>query len=266
MKIPAIFLLFPVLFIAGPVFAQNAIPHDVAAGGGGESNDGSYYLHDTIAQTVQGITSSASNIEKIGYWYSVDNMHIGPTSEVLITVFEAELTDEGVMLGWELGRWEELKGFNVYRASGEQAVFEKLNDEIIPAGEARNFTDNGILPDHTYYYKMSAVDKDGEFFSPTRKLYVPPGETELYQNYPNPFNPRTIVSFFVPSLQQVQIVIFDIQGRRVRSLANDVYAYGKHKLEWNGKNDRGEQVGSGVYFYRMKAGKRIFTKKLTLLK
>ena len=62
------------------------------------------------------------------------------------------------------------------------------------------------------------------------------------------------------------MTIYDARGKRVRQLVDGVYGFGKVDVSWDGTNDRGESVGSGVYFCRLRAGKDVFTKKLTLLK
>ena len=89
----------------------------------------------------------------------------------------------------------------------------------------------------------------------------------LNQNYPNPFNPTTELKYDVPNLSSVRIVIYDILGREVRTLVNSSnVAPGSYSTEWNGLNDHGQQVGSGVYFYRMDANNFTSTKKMLLLK
>ena len=266
MRPSSIVLLFFALLFAVPALAQNSIPNDVVGSGGGVSSGGGLTLHDTVGQPVIGVTGGATGTNKIGYWYSVDNLHIGPTSEVLITAFEAKLTKEGVTLGWMTGGSTELAGFNVYRADNEAGDYEKLNSELIPPGDGNSYLDSRLRPGRTYWYRLGAVDRDGEFFSLAQMVLAPPRESELYQNYPNPFNPETTLSFYIPEAQHVRLVIYDVLGKQVRSLLEENMQYGGHEVLWDGTNDKGELVGSGVYFYRLVAGKNVFTRKLTLLK
>lgn len=89
---------------------------------------------------------------------------------------------------------------------------------------------------------------------------------DLEQNFPNPFNPETRINFTVPVQNHVKIVIYNSLGQIVRVLADQNFAAGRHILNWNGRNDQGALVPSGVYFYRMKAGDFISLKKMMLLK
>ena len=97
-------------------------------------------------------------------------------------------------------------------------------------------------------------------------VYFPIIKIELVGNYPNPFNPATTIkcSLAVPS--NLQINIYNIKGQKVKSLLNEYRPAGEHSIVWNGKNDNGNDVGSGVYFYRMEAEGYMVTKKMVILK
>ncbi|MBC8367224.1 T9SS type A sorting domain-containing protein [bacterium] len=84
--------------------------------------------------------------------------------------------------------------------------------------------------------------------------------------FPNPFNPHTEIQFTLSEDTEVSIEIYDLSGRLVRSLLDERMSSGPHDLQWNGKDDRGEQLASGVYFLRFQAGKVIEEEKLVLLK
>jgi hypothetical protein len=89
----------------------------------------------------------------------------------------------------------------------------------------------------------------------------------LDQNYPNPFNPSTKIRFSLPKdNMKVELVVFDVSGRTVRTLVNRLESGADHEIFWDGKNDRGEEVSSGVYFYRLNADQLSSTKKMVLLK
>lgn len=88
----------------------------------------------------------------------------------------------------------------------------------------------------------------------------------LEQNYPNPFNPETAFEFRLPQPAQIQLDVFDLTGRRLRTLAQKKLAAGVYKEKWDGKNDAGEPVPSGVYVYRLRAGSFVQSRKMILLR
>ncbi|NUN69149.1 MAG: T9SS type A sorting domain-containing protein [Bacteroidetes bacterium] len=108
-------------------------------------------------------------------------------------------------------------------------------------------------------------------FMPDSSLTGVPGtllpvEFALEQNYPNPFNPSTTIQFALPSDASVRLTVYDILGREVRSLVNTDMAAGYHNVAWDGRNNKGTSVASGIYIYRIEAGQFISTKKMMLLK
>jgi len=92
------------------------------------------------------------------------------------------------------------------------------------------------------------------------------GEYTLHQNYPNPFNPTTTISFTLAKASNVRLEIFNIRGEQVRSLANEYFNAGYWTAVWDGKNDSGLSVPSGMYMYRMITGTEIQVKNMLLLK
>jgi flagellar hook assembly protein FlgD len=95
---------------------------------------------------------------------------------------------------------------------------------------------------------------------------VPAIVTELTGNYPNPFNPSTSISYTVKTPSQVNITIYNLKGEKVRTLVNESKANGFYKTIWNGKDDSGKAVSSGVYLYRMQADNYVSTKRMMLMK
>ena len=93
-----------------------------------------------------------------------------------------------------------------------------------------------------------------------------PKDFVLHHNYPNPFNPTTTIRYDLPKDSKVQIMIYDIMGRVVRILVNEKQNGGYKSIIWNGPNDFGQEVGMGMYFYRISAGGFVQIKKMVLLK
>ncbi|MBI2416483.1 MAG: T9SS type A sorting domain-containing protein [Ignavibacteriales bacterium] len=88
----------------------------------------------------------------------------------------------------------------------------------------------------------------------------------LMQNYPNPFNPSTVIGYAVPQDSEVEITIYNVMGEKIRTLVREMKQAGYYSATWNGKNEYGRAISSGIYIYSMKAGKFQSTKKLTFLK
>ncbi|GEM_PF-151285 len=86
----------------------------------------------------------------------------------------------------------------------------------------------------------------------------------LFQNYPNPFNPETTISFELKELSEIDLSIYNVLGRKVRTLASGAMAPGHHTIGWNGKNSSGIVMPSGVYIYRLKVGEVFQLRKMIL--
>jgi hypothetical protein len=254
-------------FFCAAAFAQVPEPAPTVMGsGGGTSNDGTYYLSDTVGQPVIGISTDPANIIKAGFWYVPDQLHIGPTSAVAIATFAATVADKGVELCWTIASADALEGFLVYRSSESDGGFVRLTaGDPLPANTT-SYMDGDVQPGRTYRYRIGAIDRDGEFLSVIQSVNTPHREVELDQNRPNPFNPSTSIDFYLPRDAQVTLSIFDVSGQLVRTLVDQTTRFGHHSAVWNGMDANGNQVSSGVYFYRLQTGKRVITKKMVVVK
>jgi flagellar hook assembly protein FlgD len=88
----------------------------------------------------------------------------------------------------------------------------------------------------------------------------------LEQNYPNPFNPSTEIKFHIAQQSFVTLKIYDLLGREIETLVSEELDNGVYIVDWNGDNNFGEKVSSGIYFYRIEAGSFINSMKMLLLK
>ena len=93
-----------------------------------------------------------------------------------------------------------------------------------------------------------------------------PATFALYPNVPNPFNPETTIRFDLPHDSAVRLEVYDVLGQQVRMLVTEELPAGVHQTIWDGRNKLGEQVGSGVYFYRLQAGSFSQMQRMLLLK
>jgi fibronectin type 3 domain-containing protein len=119
---------------------------------------------------------------------------------------------------------------------------------------------------------VSALVCDRSFTSLSASINSTSGETNvpltfaLNQNYPNPFNSETAIGYDLPKGSEVKITIYNILGQKVKTLVDEKQAAGHKRITWDGKNNMGQPVGSGMYFYRIEAGDFVQNKRMLLLK
>jgi hypothetical protein len=93
-----------------------------------------------------------------------------------------------------------------------------------------------------------------------------PVEFALSQNYPNPFNPETQIGYALPTDSYVKLSIYNVLGQKVRTLVDERKGAGYHSVRWDGKDDKGDEVSSGIYFYKIQTDKFNQTNKMLLVK
>jgi hypothetical protein len=93
-----------------------------------------------------------------------------------------------------------------------------------------------------------------------------PSSFALKQNYPNPFNPTTVISYQLATVSDVELTIYNQLGQKVRTLVNDRKPAGTYQIQWDGRDNAGNQVTSGEYLYRLKAGAFVEVRKMVLLR
>ena len=126
----------------------------------------------------------------------------------------------------------------------------------------RNVEFSGVLADHLEFSGPPPAAKLVAGFDDE----LMPEDFEFPPNYPNPFNPETTIPFAVPDLVYVSIEIYDILGQRVKTLVSDEMNVGTYSVVWNGRDDAGREVASGVYLYRIIAGEFVAKRRLLLVR
>ncbi|HET6348150.1 MAG TPA: C25 family cysteine peptidase [Candidatus Krumholzibacteria bacterium] len=142
------------------------------------------------------------------------------------------------------------------------------NVAVTPDGVVQ-WTDTSVEMGARYSFRL--VGESGATLNETASLYVPVARAGLGQNFPNPFNPSTHIEYWVPDQRgprqsTVSLVIYDVRGARVRTLVNATQPAGRYRVQWDGRNDDGAPVSSGIYFYRMATTNFSETRKMLLLK
>ncbi|MCC7261318.1 MAG: T9SS type A sorting domain-containing protein [Candidatus Latescibacteria bacterium] len=186
-------------------------------------------------------------------------------------------SDKDVLLQWSVVSQSNNLGWEVYRST-DKVRFEKIGEMVLGAGTTDelmdySFTDSGYPAVGTLYYYLKQVDLSGNtarsnmievVLAPAQVL---PTANELHQNFPNPFNPETTISFDLKSAVVVELSIYDMAGQHIRTLVSgQALSAGSYSYHWDGLDDSGAKVGSGVYLYHLKSGEFTSVKKMALLK
>jgi PKD repeat protein len=138
-------------------------------------------------------------------------------------------------------------------------IFSRFRFSTVPGLPFVGIAIDGEVEDYYVNLKATAVEDQ-------RMDETLPASYILYQNYPNPFNPDTEIAFALPEPSVVKIMIFNTSGQFIKTLTSRHYAPGTHRVIWNGRDKEDISVASGLYFYVMQAGGRIYKKKMLLIK
>jgi len=142
---------------------------------------------------------------------------------------------------------------------GERSAVESVNNFKVFNPEANCFVSKSIVinPNEDYYQISLREEEESVEEAPVKASLI---------NYPNPFNPTTTVSFNVPVETNVELGIYNVKGQLVKALVNEVTPAGTHSVEWNGIDNSGQKVSSGIYFSHLKTNKEVLNEKMILLK
>jgi len=188
-----------------------------------------------------------------------------PQTPVNIITFNARIVDQHVELFWEVEQAEKFFGFEIQKSYNNLDFFKIGFIEFHEKDKHFNYLDKsdnwGRLN-----YRLKLIDRSGEFnYSDTITIDITSAKSfTLYQNYPNPFNSETVIRFLITQNEQVSLRIFDITGRKVKLLLSDYKHAGNYSIKWDGTDNLGNKVASGIYIYQLKMNKQILTKKMFL--
>jgi len=194
--------------------------------------------------------------------YSVDNLEPG-----VPTGFAVAYGSGSNALSWDPSLAADFAYFNVYRGSTPGFTAGPGNRVMQTTGTG--WVDgSGSAGD---YYQVTAVDFSGNESAPAGKdaasgLPGLPAAYALHAASPNPFNPMTVIRFDLPrDTGRVTLTVFDARGRLVDRLVEGALTAGSHEVTWTGRDQAGNAVGSGVYFYRLEAEDFTRTRKMLLV-
>ena len=201
------------------------------------------------------------------YCHRVDAAGGIPTP-TLLSSFDARAIGKEIRIDWTLSEIDEGVEFHIFRAEGDEMQFAELpTDNLVEEDLAFSFVDRHCEPGITYYYRVAfELDSERTTLFEAGPITMALAELELRQNLPNPFNPGTDIAYYVPAQSQVQLSVFDVKGHEVAVLVNESQPEGAYRAHWDGQYTNGREAASGVYFYRLRAGNKVLSKKMILLR
>jgi hypothetical protein len=186
-------------------------------------------------------------------------------------------------LRWTVGSEVNNEGFNVLRRADSDSAFSTVASftntpslvgrGTAPSGWSYGYVDRGLTPGQTYHYRLQAVTSEN-YIAELLDLEtsgiprLPPNDFILSSAYPNPFNQDVTIEYVVPYSSVVELTIYDVLGREVRTLVRNLLPPSLYHARWDSRDNFGTVVPSGLYFYRFRADNGRFekTKKLLLIR
>jgi predicted lipoprotein with Yx(FWY)xxD motif len=185
---------------------------------------------------------------------------------VELTKFTANILGNKVTLNWQTATEVDNYGFDVERTFSHSTEWQKIGfvqgNGNSNSPKEYSFADNSATSGK-YAYRLKQIDNDGTYkYSNEIKVDLGiPTEFSLQQNYPNPFNPETVINYQLPVSGNVSLKVFDMLGREVATIVNEVQKAGMYDVSFNGK-----AFASGTYFYRFQSGNYVKINKMVLMK
>ena len=203
---------------------------------------------------------------------------------VELAFFQATVVDEKILLEWVTQTEVDNLGFIIQRRQSSEPWAEIASFQTDPALLGQGYStvptfyeyyDDTVEPHQMYFYRLGDVDASGSirFHEPIQvtlgaDVHIAeqvPHQVQCFPAYPNPFNPETRLDFTIPQRAFVDIQIFDVRGRRITSLASGMYGAGLHTVSWDGHDETGNLVSSGLYFVHAKIGEFRAVQKLMFI-
>jgi len=207
---------------------------------------------DSLPVTIEKVAADTTDITQYGFTFQND-------SDMVILWRDVEpqplANDPGVPVTITLA------GFAGRPATGVD-VLHGIEQQLITSDEDSNLVIRGLLvKDYPIIVRFSSIITGVQ-----SDVVENPTKYSLYQNFPNPFNPTTQIRFDLPKQSQVTISIFNVTGQLIRRLVSSDYEAGNHNIVWNGRDDLGKPVASGLYLYTIRVSGFVRTKKMVMLK
>ena len=220
-------------------------------------------------QNPQGMGDSTGMFVNVSPWLDIPNIETTPIPVQNLSILS--YSDSTINISWDESILDDLDGYRVYFDTDSTSW--QFNNSV-DVGNINDHTLANLEIDNTYYIVVTCYDIDNNesWFSNVVSIFI--GDPTiisnakqdivtfgLYQNFPNPFNPSTKIIYQIPEISFVTIKVFDVLGKEIATLVNGEKPAGNYEVKFDGTN-----LPSGIYFYQLRAGSFVQTKKMLMIK
>ena len=222
-------------------------------------------------------------VAKYPYFYQINSLASGMSPRngalplaVELSGFACQSGTEGITLTWQTSSENGNYAWLIERSTSPEDGFQNVTtikaEAGAPAGSKYSYTDTGVMPNTVYYYLLGDQDLSGQVIWHGPVMAVSGGldrvcdKLQLMPCRPNPAPGRTSISYVLPNSGNVSLNIYDICGRKTRTLENETKNAGAYSVSWNGDDDQGRVLPAGVYFYQLNFDGTSLTQRMVLLR
>ncbi|MDQ7798710.1 MAG: S8 family serine peptidase [Candidatus Edwardsbacteria bacterium] len=219
--------------------------------------------------------STAKSVNNWGAWSTATLTVLSGISTpgaVSLSSFNHLVSTQGVTLKWATQSELDSDLWEIERSASAAGPYIKIAEKEAQGTTNQpteyQYFDASVAPQKVYYYQLVEVSRSGDrtAYGPIEVRTLGPASFALGAPIPNPFSGQAEIRFQLPAASNVSLKIYNITGQLVNTLVNEVRPAGYYSSVWNGKNDKGQTMSNGVYFYSLEAGSYKSTKKITLIK
>jgi hypothetical protein len=214
------------------------------------------------------------NLEVVNVTYDNSGGQSLPVQMSSLTAAADE--ESGVTISWQTQSETGCAGFHVWKSLNETDGYECITTAMIPGqgntstAHDYSYTDPYVEDGVLYWYKVEEISMTGEstFYGPISVMGIDPvpDDFALSQNYPNPFNSETWFQYQLTEDCEVRISVFDLLGKRIRTILHEKQSHGYYSDHWDGKTEAGEPVPSGIYLLYLKTEPFTQIRRMTVLR
>ncbi len=222
----------------------------------------------------------AVNVAGTGAYSDTWDFTFDTSLPVELISFSATREQGSIVVSWRTETESNNLGFilertrNITNPDWQVVVSYETHSELAGRGtidspKEYTFRDTSAQPGTTWFYRLSDVSYSGDLHvcgTVCSTVAEIPETTELLPLYPNPFNPQTHIRYTLAEQAQVELSVYDINGRKVRELSNCTQSASSYNVQWDSKDDAGNSLPSGMYLVILKANNQMLTQKAFLIK